>query len=614
MLSVTTQRNDIQGLRALAVIAVIAFHVNKNWLPGGFIGVDIFFVISGYLITSIIMRDQENEKFHFGTFYLARVRRIVPAYVAMLVITSMIMAILLTPRDFGSFEDSLFSALYFNSNHYFAHHSDYFSPASYEFPLLHTWSLAVEMQFYLILPAALVFIPRSALIPGLALVGASLLAFAQYQLWQDYGQEVYYSLYARVPEFLFGSLLALLWRVRRPSPALSNACSAIGLALILISFLLVTEEQPFPGLLSIPACVGTAMVIASRNSAVNKLLSIKTLVWFGALSYSLYLWHWPVLVAFRYVLESYVLPPAALVSAGLITLICAYLSYRYIESPFRGHESSVKSRRRTTILAAVSVVLIAASGLINTSIVKEIPVSLSRYAIQEEICHGKVLGDCFRGDPDGDTTILLLGDSHAAQLNYFADMVGGRSGTRFDVVTASSCVPIEGFDINRISERGDGPCARQIDEIQRRIEKADAIIIAGKWRYHVDSEVFRTAFESFLKEAELLKKPVLVISQVPMLQSNVQRLDRFAKFGWTKLPKIESGWEIGNHRIKALTDQNQNAEYIDLLNLDIFENAPFFEEKLMYFDSHHLNELGSKTYGLQATPYIADWISRKAKK
>ncbi|KXU38659.1 hypothetical protein AXE65_12705 [Ventosimonas gracilis] len=152
-------RNDIQGLRAIAVLAVIFFHVNKKYLPGGFVGVDMFFVISGFLVGGIILRQKLARQFSFIEFYKARCRRIVPAYFAMVSVVSIFAAILFIPKDFSFFWKSLKSTLYFASNQYFSGFGDYFGPKSYEMPLLHTWSLAVEMQFYLLLPLFLVVIP-----------------------------------------------------------------------------------------------------------------------------------------------------------------------------------------------------------------------------------------------------------------------------------------------------------------------------------------------------------------------------------------------------------------------------------------------------------------------
>ncbi|HGF7528475.1 TPA: acyltransferase family protein, partial [Vibrio cholerae] len=153
-------REDIQGLRALAVLSVIFFHVNKTWLPGGFIGVDIFLVLSGFLITSIILNEQASNTFSIREFFIKRIKRIVPAYLMLLIVVTFLMAILLIPKDYNFFEESLKSALYFSSNQYFSSFGNYFAPNSNELPLLHTWSLAVEMQFYFFLPFLLTLAPK----------------------------------------------------------------------------------------------------------------------------------------------------------------------------------------------------------------------------------------------------------------------------------------------------------------------------------------------------------------------------------------------------------------------------------------------------------------------
>ena len=208
------QRDDIQGLRAIAVLAVILFHVDRKWLPGGFTGVDIFLVISGFLITSIILRQQQEGSFSYLSFYVSRIRRIVPAYLALLAVVTFCVAILLTPKDYVTYEKSLRAALYFGSNYFFANQSDYFAPAAPELPLLHTWSLAVEMQFYLLLPVLLRLIPRRFSGPFLTVVVVTLVAQSSYRLALGERQAEYFSMISRIPEFLIGSLIAIFpaWR------------------------------------------------------------------------------------------------------------------------------------------------------------------------------------------------------------------------------------------------------------------------------------------------------------------------------------------------------------------------------------------------------------------
>ena len=441
------QRADIQGLRAIAVIGVILFHVNSEYLPGGFIGVDVFFVVSGYLITSIIFRQTDQGNFSFRSFYLARIKRIVPAYLALLVVISIAMAVLLTPRDFASFEKSLHSALYFWSNHYFANQSDYFAPQAWELPLLHTWSLAIEMQFYLGLPLLLVVVSSRFLPLALGVIGIAFFVYSEIQLQSGEHQSMYFSLAARVPEFLIGALLVFVSVFKPNSKWSLNAIALVGVTLVLGSFLFVSEKDPFPGLYALPACMGVAMVIFSQGSAVNRLLSVGWLVWVGTLSYSLYLWHWPILAGLRYFYQSYELPLVIISIALIFMLTVSYLSYRFVEQPFRSrYETGLKTKLVLATLLFSAGLLIIKSSSLNTGLVEPLAAERSRYAIQDEICHGKVLESCVKGDPQGSITILLMGDSHAAQLNLFADIVGKNLGIRFEVISASSCVPIEGFD------------------------------------------------------------------------------------------------------------------------------------------------------------------------
>lgn len=601
------QRNDIQGLRALAVLAVIVFHVNSAWMPGGFIGVDVFLVISGYLITGIILRQREQGVFSFASFYAARIRRILPAYMVLLAIVSLVMSVLLIPRDFQTFNESLRSALYFNSNHYFATHNDYFAPESHELPLLHTWSLAVEMQFYLLLPFLLIYLPRRVLAFVLPLLAAGILAYSQYLLSQGQIKSVYFSLAARIPEFLVGSLLALGSLGASWSRATRNGMAVVGLSLLFLCFWLISDADPFPGVLALPACVGVAMLIAARDSAVNEVLSCRVLVVIGALSYSLYLWHWPILAAFRYFFESYKLSPLFISIALLVTAIFSYGSYRLVEVPFRRKRQALQILPRYVVLLIFVAGAVLVAKPLNTGLVPAVPDEFARYAPQSEICHGQVLDSCARGTKQADKTILLLGDSHAAQLNYFAEVVGKELNLRFDVVTGSSCVPIQGFDVVRIDEGAQAACREQIKEITKRLPQVQGIILAGKWAYHVPSQAFLHALNEFMNRVQADGKPLLVLSQIPELDGNVQRIQRFAALGLARSVELTNASGAANSHIQALIKKYPGVSYLDLSSLDIFNSAPFSQEGILYFDSNHLNEVGSRAYGKSALPYVAKW-------
>lgn len=207
-------RPDIQGLRAIAVLAVIIFHLNPAWLPGGFVGVDIFLVISGFLISSILLHKKSQAQYSLtGTlsyFYSSRLKRIAPAYFATLILVSLVAAVLFLPADLKTYQDSLEKAAWFNSNNYFATFGDYFAPASHEQPLLHTWSLAVEIQFYLLAPFIFLLLTCRQLRWLLPCAIILLTAYAEYRLQQGIEQATYYSLAARLPAFFMGGWIALL--------------------------------------------------------------------------------------------------------------------------------------------------------------------------------------------------------------------------------------------------------------------------------------------------------------------------------------------------------------------------------------------------------------------
>jgi peptidoglycan/LPS O-acetylase OafA/YrhL len=598
MNAINQHRDDIQGLRALAVLAVIIFHVNHNWLSGGFVGVDIFFVISGYLITGIVLQQKAQGSFNFFSFYASRLRRIVPAYLFLLASVAAVMAVLLIPRDFDSFYSSLKSAAYFNSNNYFSKQSDYFAPASHELPLLHIWSLAVEMQFYLFLPALLLVVPLRFIKATLGISVGILLFYSCFLLENGEKQSAYFSLLARMPEFLIGSFLASA-RKAAGTNAHRNIKSWIGLALISLSFLLISEETPFPGLPALAPCIGTALLISTPGSVVNRWLAGRAIVFIGAISYSLYLWHWPILAGFRYYFEAYELPLIILIAFAIITIGLSLVSYFVVESSLRNAKGR-KGAYKLAAFSAVAALSVFVARAVNPIVVHPLPVELTRYATPTEICHGQIVGECLRGDLQSSKEILLFGDSHAAQLNYFADILGKSLGVRIRVITASSCVPIEGFDKERISEWARKPCVDQIAAVKGYFDMADGILLAVMWQSHSRSEKFVRALENFLSETAKRKQPLVVLAQIPMLTSNVQRIQRFNELGGSRTADLEKTWTGANQQIKKQVLNYPNVAFFDPTSLPLFAAPPFADGVLIYHDNHHLNEVGSKAYGAAA--------------
>jgi peptidoglycan/LPS O-acetylase OafA/YrhL len=337
----TGYRPDIDGLRAVAVLSVIAFHLSPGILPGGYLGVDIFFVLSGYLITNVIWREALNKKFSILRFYERRIRRILPALVVLLIVVSGVAIVLLLPIDLTGSARSVFASLGFVANFYFWRDQDYFGRLAEEKPLLHVWSLGVEEQFYIIFPLLVLLCirwRRSALLPVTAAL--VVLSFSA-NLWADRASvagAAFYLLPTRAWEIGAGALLALSPPTRAPKPWMRHILALLAAGLLFAS--LGLTDNSHTGL--IPAALwvvlGTMLTIYLGDQGGSWLtlwLSWTVLTWIGLVSYSLYLWHWPVLVFLRYYLVQASLSTVQAVTAVVLTSVLATVSWRYVECPFR---------------------------------------------------------------------------------------------------------------------------------------------------------------------------------------------------------------------------------------------------------------------------------------
>lgn len=587
-------RLDVQGLRAVAVLAVLAYHADSAWLKAGFVGVDVFFVISGFIITALLT--VPGYKIDLRSFYASRLKRIVPAYAVMLAVVCAASSVLLLTGDFDFFRQSLKSAALFLSNQYFSDFGSYFAPRVEELPLLHTWSLAIEMQFYLFYPLVLLLLPRSWWLPSLSLIAAGLFLWAGMSgLGGDLGSQ-YFSLLARVPEFMVGAVLALVLRDREV-PALRSALTGLLGAVVLVASFLFIDKANFPGFLSIVPCLGAALIIAARRGPVSSLLASRPMVWVGGVSYSLYLWHWPVLAFIRYYTGQYALGVGWMLTALGASFFLAWLSYRFIELPVR-KSSDVWRLAPRWGLAAGGLAAIAVLGIkLNSLWVAPQPLAQTRYADPELICHGQQVGECKRGLASATPTVLVIGDSHAAQLNYFLDQAGEEQGVGYRIFTASSCIPIPGFDVDRLPEYARGPCRSQIVAVQQAMSGMGKVIVAGMWQYQVPSPAFVSAFQSFLDDATAANKQVVILGQVPMFRSDVQRVRRFRELGLPATLALNEEWRAANHKVALLAAGRVGVHFVDFSNSSFFADAPYEQGELIYQDNHHLNEIGARRYG-----------------
>lgn len=474
-------RRDIDGLRAIAVALVVLFHFGLP-VPGGFVGVDAFFVISGYLITGIVIREIEAGSFSLLSFYDRRIRRIFPALFAVVVATLIVGAFILLPGDYKvTGRSALWSSLSL-ANFFFYGNTGYFDPGAETMPLLHIWSLAVEEQFYILWPALLVLLARTFHSKRWPLVYACLAvltaSFAcSIYLLQSNPKAAFFLPQSRAWELAVGAALALLpanvWT--RLAPAAQPA-GLTGLGLLLIGALLLTERAPFPGINALFPVLGAALIIApwSRPTLVQRALAAAPLVFVGKISYSLYLWHWPVLVFWKHYTGGEGPSPLELTALFAVALALSYASWRWIEQPFRG-----RSRFSEFIVIPSGVAVASLCALLSWQVAlrdgfpARLPAQLQPLASKETMWKYPCAGTVSQGPAKGLCTVgvgwdraathgILWGESHAEHLLPLVHLAALQANT--SIALMRECPPI----IRRggVQRRGDTPrysenCARR---------------------------------------------------------------------------------------------------------------------------------------------------------
>jgi peptidoglycan/LPS O-acetylase OafA/YrhL len=333
-------RKEIDGLRALAILPVIFFHAKINLFSGGYVGVDIFFVISGYLITSLIIKEIANSSFSIANFYERRARRILPALFFVTII-SLVTIVLMTPFQVINFLKIVTSVFFFASNILFWRQDGYFNNSSETNPLIHTWSLSVEEQFYLFFPLFFIIINKFSsrvILYSISFILMGSFLISNYGAFFGRGWGAFYLLPFRVWELLFGSLIAYLTHEKKIK--CSNFLSFFGLGLICLSIFTFNEETPTPSVFTLIPVIGTSLIISftNKNNYLYNILSNKLLVYIGLISYSLYLWHQPLFAFFR-LYNLYTLDYMQISFLIIISFIFAYISWRFIEKPFRNRQN-----------------------------------------------------------------------------------------------------------------------------------------------------------------------------------------------------------------------------------------------------------------------------------
>lgn len=452
-------RLDIQGLRAIAVGAVVLFHAFPSLLPGGFVGVDIFFVISGYLISGILYREITTHRFSMMMFYRKRIRRIFPALFIVLIATLACGAILLPPASFMALARNTISTSLFVSNVDFYLSSGYFDSAAELRPLLHTWSLSVEEQFYIVFPLILVILIGRA--PAL-LIPAIILAFTVALGLSEWGAGrsptgAYFLSPFRAFEFLIGSFASL---VKAPASlqqkGFSDTLSILGAALIAGSLLALTPDSRFPGIHALPPTIGAGLILFAgsvRETAAGRVLSLTPIVYIGSISYSFYLWHWPVLSYLRIFLQPDHPGPIALSCAVLLSLSLSALSYHLIEQRYSRLSLESAPIIRGGMLA-MTVAILSASIVIWAGGFAQRFTPAANLAFTAAMDFSPIRSGCHREGgqiieysktcvigaaepPD----IAVWGDSHGAEMAYVLGKALEPMGRSVRQITASGCPP-----------------------------------------------------------------------------------------------------------------------------------------------------------------------------
>lgn len=583
-------RPDIDGLRAVAILSVILFHINKHWVPGGFVGVDIFFVISGYLISLHIMKDIERSKFSLGVFYQRRVKRLALPLLLVVFVSMLVSWLVMLQADYQRAADSAMYALVSLANVYFWLFQDtsYFAADSHTLPLLHLWSLGVEEQFYIFWPLLLMYAYRrersKAFFWFAGVFALSSFLFGQYWFERD-ASFVYYMLPARAGELLVGAMVAmavLRGVEHRLARSLVTPLAVVGVLLIMLSLFALNESQIFPGVRAMLPTFGAALLILTGHCAhnrVSRLLAWRPMVGIGLVSYSAYLWHWPILALLHYEHIEISVIIAVLVLA--VTFWWAFLSYMLVELPARewdalpsriflfqyiapsllivllllvgkhhmGLERLLQSEQDDTdipmLVSAASAV--AGSAVMAPPVAKVVVAEQGKQPFQTmseidtglhdrprpayeygNVCQPDIVTvadmhaeRCVQKDTKGSAPrVLLWGDSNAAHFVGVIGTIAQSADFSFRNIAAYSCPPLQGDVSAYVAAKRVPGCQRSVVPILAEMNAYDVVIIAAAWpEYAAHTQLFYDDLFATIKALTKQGKLVLIMAKVPVIAS-----------------------------------------------------------------------------------------------
>jgi len=660
-------RHDIDGLRAVAVLSVLFFHLDLG-VSGGYVGVDVFFVISGYLITGLILKAQSEDRFSLKQFWCRRIRRLVPAVTAMLLVVLVLGFIYLLPTDLDKLGETAIAQLLLVSNVYFASSFDYFAGPAELRPLLHTWSLAVEEQFYLLFPLLLVLCRRFT--KRKLAITFGLLAIASFVLsmWclENYPTAAFFILPTRAWELLLGALLVLVpvgvhsgnQKTTR-YPFSNELISALAAVALVITFFWYDPSTPFPGPTALLPCLATALLIyfnirqpnhataATRElgvdrTAIGNLLSLQPLTYIGRISYSLYLWHWPIIVFMKYENGLRLSSPLTGIAIGA-SFLAAAVSYHWIETPFRLGRI-LKTQRRlilgtslaSFVLLITSIIYSEKGGLANRwhndvqLLLNTTDYHISKQYSARFLAAAETDSLPSLGVTPSDAqpaSFLLWGDSHAASIAETCNRLAREYGVSGYVAAKANTIPI--LNVYRPRHRESIVWNNDVLDFVRR-HQIKYVLLASRWAGNIEvhtsgltsflitddpraprtpataQQAFQRNLKTTIAKLKQLGVQVWVMQQVPLqTRDPIHKLVAGIKMQATEIPR---GVALSEHRARQ-RNVNRILSSIESEDYHILDPTDYFYEGSQnanigrigkrnvsyYRDVHHVTFAGSES-------------------
>ncbi|MEQ4229022.1 acyltransferase family protein [Escherichia coli] len=607
-------RKDIDGLRAVAILPVLLFHVGYSGFSGGYVGVDIFFVISGYLITKILINDINNGTYSLLTFYERRIRRIIPALTCVILFVLIAYPLFLAPDNYSFLPKEIIGTLLFASNIVSFLKSGYFSTDAEQRPLLHTWSLGIEEQFYIISPIVLFlsfkyFKSRVGLI--LSLFAIVSFAFSVI-LTKNHPTASFYLIPTRYWELSFGALAAAGVFKKAKGRRQNEVLSILGLLLILFSIFTFTSKTVFPGYAALlPVLGATLIILNAEDTLVGKMLALKPLVFIGVISYSLYLWHWPLVVFShdKYIIDLNLSREMLVV----LSILIAWFSTRFIEAPFRNKQSYDRTRIFKYSSVAYSLLFLTSLAIWplkgwtdRLSDEKAYILSSTKdYSPVRDKCHfssgvPETTQYCILGVKDIEPSLFVWGDSHGAEISYALSKL-----TSVYTATYSACPPVVGFTSTERPEC-QAHNMRVLDFILNNKKIKNVVLAANYNKYEGDEKYsgFVKGFENTVKKLTDGGKRVTVLDQIPSPGVNVPNDLANAKF------IVNKSFAYDDTTFKKIEFENGvNIFHFEKYLCDRDSCSMMYENYPVLFDDNHL----SLTVAKIMAPHIYEMISDNRK-